>query len=77
MRVTSYLFPDSLSIAILEIDNTIEIVLNNISYTSLKSILFYKNFYLLSLASLVYILSYSNEKLYIAAIEDNKLLDSL
>jgi hypothetical protein len=77
MRVTSYLFPNSLLIAILEIDNTIEIILDNIFNTNLKSILFYRDFYLLSLASLIYILSYSNEKLYIIAIEYNKLLSSL
>jgi hypothetical protein len=77
MRVASYLFPDSLLIAILEIDNAIEIVLNNAFNTSLKSTLFYRDFYLLSLASLICTLSHSDEKLHVAAAEDDRLLSSL
>jgi hypothetical protein len=77
MRVTSYLFPDSLLIAILEIDDAIEIVLDDAFDTSLKSTLFYRDFYLLSLASLVYTLSHSDEKLHVAAAEDDRLLSSL
>jgi hypothetical protein len=77
MRVTSYLFPDSLLIAMLEIDNAIEAVLNDASYASLKSTLFYRNFYLLSLASLVCTLSHSDERLHVAAAEDDRLLGSL
>jgi hypothetical protein len=77
MRVASYLFPDSLLIAMLEIDDAIEAVLNNAFDTSLKSTLFYRDFYLLSLASLVYTLSHSDERLHIAAVEDDRLLSSL
>jgi hypothetical protein len=77
MRVASHPFPDSLSIAILEIDDAIEVVLDNAFDTSLKSMLFYRDFYLLSLASLVYTLSHSDERLHIAAAEDDKLLSSL
>jgi hypothetical protein len=77
MRVASHLFPDSLSIAILEIDDAIEAVLNDASYASLKSTLFYRNFYLLSLASLVCTLGHSDERLHIAAAKDDKLLSSL
>jgi hypothetical protein len=77
MRVTSHLFPDSLSIAMLEIDDAIEIVLNDAFDTSLKSTLFYRNFYLLSLASLVCTLSHSDERLHVAVAEDDRLLSSL
>jgi hypothetical protein len=77
MRVTSHLFPDSLSIAILEIDNAMKAVLNDASYASLKSTLFYRNFCLLSLASLVCTLSHSDERLHVAAAEDDRLLSSL
>jgi hypothetical protein len=77
MRVTSHLFPDFLLIAILEIDDAIEAVLNNAFDTSLKSTLFYRNFYFLSLASLVCTLSHSDEKLHVAVAEDNRLLNSL
>jgi hypothetical protein len=77
MRVASYLFPDSLSIAMLEIDDAIEAVLNDAFDTSLKSTLFYRNFYLLSLASLVCTLSHSDERLHVAVAEDDKLLSSL
>jgi hypothetical protein len=77
MRVASYLFPDSLSIAMLEIDDAMKIVLDNAFNTSLKSILFYRDFYLLSLASLVCTLGHSDERLHVAAIEDDRLLSSL
>jgi hypothetical protein len=77
MRVASYPFPDSLSIAMLEIDDAIEAVLDNAFDTSLKSTLFYRDFYLPSLASLICTLSHSDERLHIAAIEDDRLLSSL
>jgi hypothetical protein len=77
MRVTSYLFPDSLLIAMLEIDDAMEVVLNDAFNTSLKSTLFYRNFYLLSLASLVCTLSHSDKRLYVAVAEDDRLLSSL
>jgi hypothetical protein len=77
MRVAGHLFPDSLSIAILEIDDAMEVVLNDAFDTSLKSTLFYRDFCLLSLASLVCTLSHSDERLHIAAAEDDRLLGSL
>jgi hypothetical protein len=77
MRVTSHPFPDSLSIAMLEIDDAMKAVLNDAFDTSLKSTLFYRNFYLLSLASLVCTLSHSDERLHIAVAEDDRLLSSL
>jgi hypothetical protein len=77
MRVASHPFPDSLSIAMLEIDDAIEAVLNDAFDTSLKSTLFYRNFYLLSLASLVCTLSHSDERLHVAVAEDDRLLSSL
>jgi hypothetical protein len=76
MRVASHPFPDSLLIAMLEIDDAIEAVLNNAFDTSLKSTLFYRDFYLLSLASLVCTLSHSDERLHVAAAEDDRLLSS-
>jgi hypothetical protein len=77
MRVASHLFPDSLLIAMLEIDDAIEAVLDDAFDTSLKSILFYRDFCLLSLASLVCTLGHSDERLHVAAAEDDKLLSSL
>jgi hypothetical protein len=77
MRVASHPFPDSLSIAMLEIDDAMEAVLNDASYAGLKSTLFYRNFYLLSLASLVCTLGHSDERLHVAAAEDDRLLGSL
>jgi hypothetical protein len=61
----------------LEIDDAMEAVLNDAFDTSLKSTLFYRNFYLLSLASLVCTLSHSDERLHIAVAEDDRLLSSL
>lgn len=61
----------------LEIDDAMEAVLNDASYTSLKSTLFYRNFFLLSPAPLVYTLGHSDERLHIAAAEDDRPLISL
>jgi hypothetical protein len=77
MRVAGHPFPDSLPIAMLEIDDAMEAVLNDAFDTGLKSTLFYRNFYLLSLASLVCTLSHGDERLHVAVAEDDRPLSSL
>ena len=61
----------------LEIDDAMEAVLDNAFNTSLKSTLFYRDFCLPSLASLVCTLGHSDERLHVAVAEDNRSLSSL
>jgi hypothetical protein len=77
MRVAGHPFPDSLPIAMLEIDDAMEAVLDDAFDTGLKSTLFYRDFCLPSLASLVCTLGHSDERLHVAVAEDDGLLSSL